>query len=395
MAEQHVTFPVLGPDDTSLTLEGVLELPEGEGPHAGVVVAHPHPLRGGSMDNTVVDAICRGAHEAGIATLRFNFRGVGASEGVHDNGEGELADVQGALGYLAVQPGVDAERLGLAGYSFGARVALRAGHHFLVQALLCVAPPMREPLPGPVPTCPTLVLVGDQDQVAGGDLDRYRMHLPEPEALQVVAGADHFWWGFEHILTSAARTFFDTVLNADAAPPMTPLAGLPPGVLDRANLERLLDATPPLVEGLLDPAGQLQQNGIDLTVADVAWLATVGQIGVSNDDRVLPEPQAERWDANGWMHLAPGPYLVTANETLHTPRDLTVLLWPRSSLLRSGVAVHTAVVDAGYEGRPQFLLSVLNPHGFRLQRNARIVQMVAFTLIHPVEQGYHGHYQGK
>jgi dUTP pyrophosphatase len=168
-----------------------------------------------------------------------------------------------------------------------------------------------------------------------------------------------------------------------------------PGVLDRASLLQRLAANPPLVEGLADPAAQVQPNGIDLTVRSVAWLATVGQIGVSNGDRVLPATQELEFDAEGFAHLAPGPYIVSANETLHTPLDLTVLMWPRSSLLRSGVTVHTAVVDAGYEGRLQFTLSVLNPHGFRLQRGARIVQLVAFTLAQPVARGYYGAYQGR
>ena len=115
---------------------------------------------------------------------------------------------------------------------------------------------------------------------------------------------------------------------------------------------------------------------------------------MSNVDRVLPATHDLGWDADGWAHLAAGPYAVTTNETVHTPLDLTLLVWPRSSLLRSGVAVHTAVVDAGYEGRLVFLLSVLNPHGFRLQRDARIAQLVAFTLAAPATEGYQGMYQG-
>jgi len=170
---------------------------------------------------------------------------------------------------------------------------------------------------------------------------------------------------------------------------------MPPGVLDRASLQALLAASPPLVEGMPDSGTQLQVNGIDLTVRSVAWIASIGQIGASNADRVLPSTQDLAWDADGFAHLAPGPYLATLNEVLHTPLDLTMLLWPRSSLLRSGVAVHTAVVDAGYEGRPQVLLSVLNPHGFRLQRDARIVQIAAFTLVQAVVQGYQGAYQGR
>lgn len=165
------------------------------------------------------------------------------------------------------------------------------------------------------------------------------------------------------------------------------------GVLDRASLLELLAVQPPLVEGLLDPDTQVQPNGIDLTLRSVSWYASPGQLGVTNEDRVLARADKLEFDPEGWVHLAPGPYLATLNETLHIPLGLTGLTWPRSSLLRSGVAVHTAVGDAGYEGCYQVLLSVLNPRGFRIARNARIVQEVFFTLVTPVSQGYAGVYQ--
>jgi len=165
------------------------------------------------------------------------------------------------------------------------------------------------------------------------------------------------------------------------------------GVLDRASLLELLAVKPPLVEGLLDPDTQVQPNGIDLTLRSVAWYASPGQLGVTNEDRVLARADELEFDPEGWVHLAPGPYLATLNETLHIPLGLTGLTWPRSSLLRSGVAIHTAVGDAGYEGCYQVLLSVLNPRGFRIARNARIVQEVFFTLVTPVSQGYAGVYQ--
>lgn len=166
-----------------------------------------------------------------------------------------------------------------------------------------------------------------------------------------------------------------------------------PGALDRASLLRLLAADPPLVEGLLDPDTQVQPNGIDLTLRSVAWYASPGQLGVTNEDRVPARSDELEFDPDGWVHLAPGPYLATLNETMHIPPGLTGLTWPRSSLLRSGVAVHTGVGDAGYVGRYQVLLSVLNPRGFRIARNTRIVQEVFLTLVAPVSQGYAGVYQ--
>jgi alpha/beta superfamily hydrolase len=99
-----------------LTLEGLLHLPPVT-PCPGVVVAHPHPQYGGDMHNNVVHALCRAVNSVGAAALRFNFRGVGASEGSFDNGVGEQRDVAGALEYLRALPEITA-RIALVGYSF-------------------------------------------------------------------------------------------------------------------------------------------------------------------------------------------------------------------------------------------------------------------------------------
>ncbi|MBI4496723.1 MAG: deoxyuridine 5'-triphosphate nucleotidohydrolase [Chloroflexi bacterium] len=165
-------------------------------------------------------------------------------------------------------------------------------------------------------------------------------------------------------------------------------------VLDRSSLQRYLAATPPLVEGLPFPDQQLQPNGIDLTVRTVARLVGSGRLGAAPADRVLPHQEPVPFGA-GWAVLPPGPYLVTLNEVLHLPTDVMALGRPRSTLLRSGVAVHNAVWDAGYHGRSQVLLVVYHPAGFAVERNARIVQLVFFTLVQPVDQGYQGAYQGR
>ena len=165
------------------------------------------------------------------------------------------------------------------------------------------------------------------------------------------------------------------------------------GVLDRDSLQRLLGRTPPLVEGLRDPADQLQPNGIDLTLRSVAWFASPGQIGLTSADRVLSATAELGFDSEGWTHLAPGPYLITLNEVVHLPNGIAGLAWPRSSLLRCGVFIHNAVWDAGYEGRSQCLLTVINPHGFRIARDSKVLQMVFFTLAQSVSEGYQGHYQ--
>ena len=121
MQEVQVTFR-----SGDLTLEGLIANPGGNAPAA--VVCHPHPLYGGSMYNNVVDAVLSAMWQAGYATLRFNFRGVGASDGEHDGGPGEVDDAGAAMAFLLAQPGVRKEGAIMAGYSFGAMVALTAGY---------------------------------------------------------------------------------------------------------------------------------------------------------------------------------------------------------------------------------------------------------------------------
>jgi len=180
------------------------------------------------MDNNVVMALGQGLQQAGIAWLRFNFRGVGRSEGEHGGGAEEPSDILGALAFLAAQPGIDVDRVGLAGYSFGARVSLAtvgrtpAGEGPSVRALLCVAPPLQEPLPAEGrPTCPFVVLVGDRDGVLSQGAERYSSFLPDPQSLRVVPGTDHFWRGFEPILVDAARDFFSETLAPGKTAPQT------------------------------------------------------------------------------------------------------------------------------------------------------------------------------
>jgi alpha/beta superfamily hydrolase len=208
MAAKRIAFMAAG--ESAPQLEGELWRPDHGAAVPGVVVAHPHPQRGGNMQNNVVAALCEGLRAAGIAALRFNFRGVGASEGSYGDGIAEIADVLGALAFLAEQPGIIPEAIGLAGYSFGARASLAAATQSTsVRALLCVAPPLREPLPpGGAPECPLLVLVGDRDGMLAPGVETYASYFPDPQVVRVVEGTDHFWWGLESILTEATQRFF-------------------------------------------------------------------------------------------------------------------------------------------------------------------------------------------
>ena len=167
------------------------------------------------------------------------------------------------------------------------------------------------------------------------------------------------------------------------------------GTLSREEVARLINGSDPLIEGYVCLGAQLQPNGFDLSVREVATFVGAGQMGAANADRVLSATELLEFDKGGWLDLSPGPYLVSFNEVVNLPNDLMALGRPRSSLLRSGVSLHTAVWDAGYRGRSQSLLTVHHPDGFRLQRDARLAQLVFFRLATPPGQGYQGRYQGE
>ena len=118
-------------------------------------------------------------------------------------------------------------------------------------------------------------------------------------------------------------------------------------------------------------------------------------MGSGPDQRALSDTEILDFDRKGWRRLSPGPYLVSFNAIVNLPLDLMALGRPRSSLLRSGVSIHTAVWDAGYRGRSQALLVVQNDQGYAMQRDARLMQVVLFHLTQPVSQGYQGRFHGE
>jgi dUTP pyrophosphatase len=166
------------------------------------------------------------------------------------------------------------------------------------------------------------------------------------------------------------------------------------GVLSRNDIRRLIQQIPALVEGYIDLEQQLQPNGFDLTLRDIYMLQNMGQISCDNAQRQLPDLAPLIFDNQGFMELIPGIYLITYNEIVHIPTHLTALARPRSSLLRCGVSIGTAVWDAGYSGRSQSLMLVYNPNGFRVQQNARVAQLVFMTLTAETES-YSGKYQNE
>ena len=211
VTQEHIRFSADG-----LELEGVLHMPKGEGPFPAVAVCHPHPLYGGDMHNDVVLAVCSGLARASMAALRFNFRGVGRSQGSHEDGIGEREDVVGALAYLEKASGVNPNRIGLAGYSFGSKVAfpvaLQSG---IVKALALVSPFLAddewEQMNGYA--VPKLFLCGGEDNFISARQVKQRINgLPGTSRCEIIPGVDHFWWGYEGEIADRVTAFFEGVL---------------------------------------------------------------------------------------------------------------------------------------------------------------------------------------
>jgi uncharacterized protein len=195
-----------------LSLEGLLANPGGNAPAA--VVCHPHPLYGGSMFNNVVDAILAAMWQAGYATIRFNFRGVGASDGEHDGGPGEVDDAVAAMAHIFAQPGVRKEGAVMAGYSFGAMVAMSAGYERAeIARIVAVALPLAM-ADARIPdgaSKPVLLVSGDSDSyspVAG--LRALKSKIGDSARLEIIAGADHFFAGCEAELSRALKAALAT-----------------------------------------------------------------------------------------------------------------------------------------------------------------------------------------
>ena len=214
MAEirQNIMFP-----SGDLALEGTLHLPAAEGRFPGVVICHPHPRYGGDMYNVIVATLAQSLCAAGIAAMRFNFRGVDMSEGSFDGGNGEIQDAEEALNYLSLSENVDASRVGIAGYSFGAAVAMAAASRSnLAQAIVSVACPSRvfNEMSAQEMLLPKLLILGEHDHDFPAQQFKFMARrYSDPKQVEIIDGADHFFGGHVAQVVGLATSFFEQWLG--------------------------------------------------------------------------------------------------------------------------------------------------------------------------------------
>jgi len=187
-------------DGPAGSLDAVVEDP-GAADARYALLCHPHPLYGGTMENKVVTTVGKALRDSGIPTLRFNFRGVGKSGGTFDSGNGEVADADAAAAWGAAR--WPSRQLVIAGFSFGAYVALRLSQHRLPTRLITIAPPVDRFAFADlaVPACPWLIVQGDADEVVEPhSVIRWAESLEPPPQLAVLPGVGHFFHGRLHDL---------------------------------------------------------------------------------------------------------------------------------------------------------------------------------------------------
>lgn len=203
--ERHVAFPSAG--RPAYTLEGVLSEPDAlddAAPAAAALLCHPQPATS-SLDDSLLHAVAADLAAAGIVALRFNFRGVGQSEGQQTDGRLEPLDIAGAIEFLLGQAGVNPEKLCLIGHAFGAYMVLAyAAHDPRVGAVVAISPPMFRITPElGVFDLPKLFVTGEHDEVAPRHkLEPWIARLPGPRELMVITRARHLLHGYE---ATAAR----------------------------------------------------------------------------------------------------------------------------------------------------------------------------------------------
>ena len=191
-------------------LEALLEIPAGADGTRVAVVCHPHPVYGGTMTNKVVHILAKTFTERGVPAVRFNFRGVGASAGAYDEGEGETQDAFAVIDWALQRfPGAG---LWVAGFSFGGAIAVRAAVARNAKRLVTVAPAVhRFAVDGAqLPQCPWLLVQGDSDElVNASEIQRWVATIAHPPRLVVLPGVEHFFHGRLNDLRSVVLEWLD------------------------------------------------------------------------------------------------------------------------------------------------------------------------------------------
>ena len=198
-------------DGTAGRIEAQIDSPASgmlrDGPRGIALVAHPHPLYGGTLDNKVTQTLAKAFVELGWIAVRPNFRGAGASEGIHDHGRGETEDMVAVANQTRERyPGLP---LALAGFSFGAFVQTRVARRLTVRRLVLVAPPSgilqggRSYLTEDVPA-DTVIIHGERDETVplANVFDWAR---PQDLPIVVIPGADHFFHRRLHLIRNVVK----------------------------------------------------------------------------------------------------------------------------------------------------------------------------------------------
>jgi alpha/beta superfamily hydrolase len=198
----------------AIKLEGLLGHPEALRSKGGVILCHPHPQYGGDMHNPVIIAAVEAASEEGFSTLRFNFRGVGESEGSYGEGIGEREDVKAVIDYFCSRLKDSHPSLILLGYSFGAWASLPvAVEDERIEGLVGIAPPLELYDFRFLKKCKKakLFVAGSQDLFCPAPvLEAWFSGLEEPKSLAIIPGADHFFFSHIRSLIPPLREFFRT-----------------------------------------------------------------------------------------------------------------------------------------------------------------------------------------
>jgi uncharacterized protein len=199
-----------------LSLEGSLNIPDGEGVFPAVIVCHPHPLYGGNMDNIVINSLCGSLARKSILTFKFNFRGVGESQGTFSIEVDVQDDVKAAISFIVSLREVNPTRMGLAGYSAGAAWGLTAAcQDARIKVLAAISPPLSLFDFNILRDCgkPKYFISGNRDEyVHDRELINFCQKLAEPTECFIVQGADHFWSGYESIPGEKVAGYFSCIL---------------------------------------------------------------------------------------------------------------------------------------------------------------------------------------